>query len=638
MSLQTSTLQGSSSPRVPRRGKQTNYATPVSEVGMWKAKSNSTQTVLDEKLQALEHFKTEQTKSAVIAFQHVFDRSSSVSTLLNQLRSSIEGCLTALGPDRTHRMMETILQASNDINSLRDCCQKLSTANDREVALLGDALKTSAELRNCLKNRAEVGEQEYKKLVHSCERQEAIVSRARTYIKVCMTERLAWQQEHGANPAKLPELGDTFVDRCRRALEHLSAGGSILPSVAVLETPADATRRFEQRAEENLNGGAALRRYVNPQEELALLEEALKTSGTDVAAHRELVDRERRFELARDDVARQSSVALECISTVRSALGEIRDQLARISRDGFINQLSARIVNAVSTASVLSLPHEVATDESLSAEKALRRRDTGGVSTQRKSVHNTSMSPKSRATRLLSNSVGAAVALVSPKRGQSSAVRNQPSAPTVGDVDPAPRLDVASSRDSQLLNLADKLENSLGNTRSLPFSGSSLSWKSPNATSIDDIASASKSVSLQISPTSSSRDASVAAIQIHSARERPVVRKAPWQALQPAESESDWPIPTTIQLIFDEVENPTVRPSIDNHRISIMLKRNSQTASKVEEAIKRVSLLDSATILPHPPVSMEAQTTGAEFSQKTLPLRNNRATTSQSFQRSISRK
>jgi hypothetical protein len=617
MSLQSTSLQGSPIPRGPRRGKASNYSSPVSEVGMWKAKSNSSQNVLDEKLSALELFKSEQVKIAIVSFQHISERSSSLGSVLAQVRSTIEGCLSVLGPDRTHRIMESIQQVSSEVAELRDCCQKLSCANDREVVLLHDVLRTYADLKTCLKSRAEVGEQEYKKLVQSCERQEALVSRAKTYVKVCIAERLAWQQEHGCNAAKLPLSVDAFVARCRNTLESLAVieENKSLPSVAMLESANDSSRRFVRRAEETLSDGATLLRYVNPREELEILEEVLKNSGTDVAAQKELADRERRFERARDDVIRQSSVAIQSIASVRAQLLEIREQFHRFKCDGFVVQLSARILNAVSAAVVpVTPPHDPANSGDSAIAEGLRRRDTGGVH-QRKSVIAQptpgQSSPRSRASRLLSNSVGAAMSLVSPKRNHSNTTFR---VSAQGQQTETELADSASFRESQLPSLrqTDKLDNSFGNQKALPFSASvvsSLIWKSPASLSIAEEAQSMnptpKNLSLQISPSSEIQDNRPATMTAttqdafhikHSSKARP-----PWEELQPLQAECDWPIPATIQLVFDHVENPHVRASLDNHRISFMMKRSSKTSLKVEEALKRVEALDTSLRTPAPP-------------------------------------
>ncbi|CUG93413.1 Hypothetical protein, putative [Bodo saltans] len=635
MSLQSSSLQGSPIPRGPRRGKASHYSSPVSEVGMWKAKSNSVQNVLDDKMSALDHFRSEQLKAATVNYQHIFERSSSLGSVLMQVRSTIEGCLSALGPDRTHRMMECLQQVSSEVDELRECCQQLSISNDHEVVLLNDVLRTSTELKSCLKNRAEVGEQEYKKLVQSCEKQEALVARARTYIKVCIAERLAWQQDHGCNPARLPVHVDSFVARCRKTLESLTdiQSSSSLPSVAVLETANDSSRRFLRRAEETLSDGAVLLRYVTPRDELQLLEDALRNSGTDVTAQKELADRERRFERARDDVIRQSSTAIQSISSVKVALLDIREQLNRFKRDGFVIQLCSRIVNAVSAATVAPVVLQDASggDSNVHGENLQRRETT--VVPQRRSVTTQPTpghsSPRSRGSRLLSNSVGAVASLVSPKRAQSIAFRTNTQNATASDVE------LANSGSLHNVPQPDVLDNSFGGQRFTANVVTSLSWKSPASASIaEEIQSMNptpKSVSIQISPTSGIRTSFDAPSQVkYNSKARPQ-----WEE-QPFQSENEWPIPTTIQLVFDHVDNPKVRASLDNHRISSIIKRSSQTSLKVEEALKRVEALNNSTRNPAPPPRpLAPRTDHSDTLQKTSTVPNKYPIT-QTFRRSTS--
>lgn len=646
MSLQAGTPQSSPGPRASRRTKGPTYASPVSEVGMWKARSISAQNVLDEKSIALDTFRDEQVNSIRIDYQHVVERTSTIRSLLAHMSASVEGWLTALGPERTHRLIEGFHQVSSEVDGLREACGKVSSINDREVSLLNDVIKSAADVRLCLRNRAEVGELEYRKLLQSCERQDAMISQARTYVKVCIAERLAWQQDQGINPAKLPILGGSFVDRCKRALDSLSdvQESHMLPSVATLETADDSSRRFLVRANEKLTDGSALLRYTSPEEELKLLDEALKSSGSDVALHKELADRERRFERSKEDLSRHCVAAIQSLGLLRSTLQDLRDQFSRSKRDGFIENFSARILSALSSSGPSASAPELGQDSSFAMEKSVTRRREGlGSTASRRSVsqatpQHISTSPRSRGSRLMSSSISAVLSLVSPKRSQSTGLR---SSQKQGDPIEVPSM--GESSEAQFTSLTSLVqpspsEQALVNPMSLPVN---LSWKSPSMSVLDPGSAdpTPRSTSPHVSPRderavlcqSASLEHPVGPQPSNSKRTIKASSSKPscvpkWDPQTPVDEEFangiERPVPSSIQLVFDEIENPSIQPSIEHHRISQILRRGSETSQKVEEAMRRANALQSAvrsfsssTVLkPSPP-----DLVGREFSQRIAP-------------------
>lgn len=414
---------------------------------MWKARSVAAQASFDEKTKALEHFRSVSQMEDKTDLQHCTQQAGLIGGWLQQVSRMVEGSLTQLGSGKTASIMATLKKCGDDVKRLLAATEAAASARVKELSVVDDALKASCDLINCLRNRAEVAEQEYKKISTLSEKQETVMAKARTYVKVVIAERLAWQEMHGANAARLPLVTSTFVERCHQTMKLLQEAREChqLPSVGSLESASSAAERFQHRASDSLNQGSVLLRYVPPKEEIELLDQALRTSGSDVALHKELAERERRLERAKDEVYTQCVAASQSIEGVRHGLASMKEALQKLKADDVVNQLVARIVNAVALASgasangamfaplatasapvPLQLDATLAHSPSISGGASLKRRDTarlksvtslqGPIPRTMTDAHITggttsaggqAPSPKSRSSRLFSTTVHA---------------------------------------------------------------------------------------------------------------------------------------------------------------------------------------------------------------------------------------
>lgn len=318
---------------------------------MWKARSTTAQTALDEKSKQLEQLRGEINTMDKPAFVHSLEKAQCTTGWLQQLKVCIEGSVTRLGLEATAAMIVTLNRVADDVQDIRNTFTQIVNGREREVAKLEEVLKATNDLCSCLRSRSEVGEAEYKKLTTVTEKQETLLSKARTYLKVVIAERLAWQEMYGANAAKLPtHMAAGFVERCSSTMAMLDDAHSAnkLPSVGALEATSGVVNRFQHRVDNSLNHGSVLLRYIPPEEEIKLLNEALKGSGSDVALHKELADRERKFASSKEEMMERCQSAVLSLQTMRATMAKIREQLVLFSRDESVLQLGARVTNAIS--------------------------------------------------------------------------------------------------------------------------------------------------------------------------------------------------------------------------------------------------------------------------------------------------
>lgn len=320
------------------------------ELGVWRARSHTATQHVEEKRKALEASKGLSSQS-LESFQLSMQRLDSFDSSMAQVRAIIEGSVTRLGAETTERVLTSLQLLSRDVQRLRTTSTHLLQSKDAEMSVQTDFMKAEGELVHCLRSRADTVEAEYRRLSSISEVQETLMGRARTYVKVVIAERLAWQEQFGANAAKLPlhDAPNNFLVRCHRALAAFQEAEDRhrLPSVGMLESTESISNRFAARVEKALNGGGALLRYVPPAEEIQLLNDTLKNSGSDVRLHKELGDRMRKFSSMRAAVATQCEGATKMIGSMRSSLNKLRDTLAQLRSDETFHSFRDKIVAAV---------------------------------------------------------------------------------------------------------------------------------------------------------------------------------------------------------------------------------------------------------------------------------------------------
>ena len=296
----------------------------------------------------------------------------------------VEGSLAALGPQAAASIMATIHNLADNCSSVISTVTGLVQALRSDRQLFKDLAKTRGELCDVLKKRCELAEQESIRIVSLCDSRQENLQSATSYVKLLMAERIAWREQFGLNPAKLklaePSI-NSFVEKCRTALTLLTAsstdatGGEAAlgglravghdshSTASAVSAPPGATsflrihdnvERATARLENKVRATVTSTftpRYVSSAEELAMLSDALKNSGTDVALYQELEQREKILHDQRTGLVKKAQLLREQLSHFRTVLKKTRDTASQMSmQDDFrkINYQMAITVGKIS--------------------------------------------------------------------------------------------------------------------------------------------------------------------------------------------------------------------------------------------------------------------------------------------------
>lgn len=253
---------------------------------------------------------------------HIDNCSSSLESVAQQLSgvtATVCGCVSALGPD-------TVATITKRIDSLVIQCQKISSTLqdvrceiENEVTLAEALIGAHQSTEEALQKKASLLEGACSKAVQDADNAEHTLSWLGSYIKNLMVERLAWQEQHGLNPAELSTVA-TVVAKCRHALTFVSDSGDCLARPGA---SASVAQRFLFRTEISSAGG----HYVTPREELALLRE-LTNAETDVGLAGQVEQMRRQMSTERlewrENVRRISEEQRKTLDCARQQLADMR--------------------------------------------------------------------------------------------------------------------------------------------------------------------------------------------------------------------------------------------------------------------------------------------------------------------------
>ena len=344
------------------------------EVSMWSSRASQTQSLIREKGLETEKIAMDVTEKRDAILKQSLQTLSSVSAVANRLKTTVEGNLIALGAETTSSIMVELTDMRAAILEVRELISSTFEGHQRLRSAFEELIRLHTEFSSQLMSRGAAMEKEYRKLQDITEGQETFLSKVRTYVKTIISERLAWQEQYGANPLKLIAYTDDFNSHCLQALGILEeARQSRVMAVLDALDPNKVASQFAARAADGMATGSILLRYVTPQEELQLLSEMLQDSSSDSKLMRQLAIRERRFANATKETFERCEVVRKRIRDLKAALQLSKKSIANLCSEKTFSDLRQSFLDVVAQFTVHWLPFTADDDDSSRSSRSNSR-------------------------------------------------------------------------------------------------------------------------------------------------------------------------------------------------------------------------------------------------------------------------
>lgn len=244
---------------------------------------------------------------------------------LESLKTVVEGSVASLGVQAVAEMNDTLDDMVRSSVSVLETFDANRRHGEDEMSLLREIYTLQQQRADVAMSRERIVEASYVLLTKELDHMNQLMTWASLYIRSIMAERVRWQEEQGINPAKLPQ-STSFVQRCLQGLSFLSKGVKDADSyqrqtdrnapVHAVDSAEDVANRFFGRLDTAHRATAV---YVSPKEELAILRELLKGSGSD--------DVVSQIEAMREEAHERQARVQRAHAAVRTEIYKLRTQL-----------------------------------------------------------------------------------------------------------------------------------------------------------------------------------------------------------------------------------------------------------------------------------------------------------------------